>query len=111
MNQGGPPLRTAPLLSKTSRPSLNSLLGTPIVFSERSPALGSKGDLMLLNLSYYLILDGSGPFAASSEHILFLSNQTVFRISWNFQGKPWLSEPLALEGATNIQVSPFVVLN
>ncbi len=39
---------------------------TSDLFSERSPALGTKGDLMLLSPQLYLIKDGSGPIAASS---------------------------------------------
>jgi HK97 family phage major capsid protein len=91
-------------------PLPSTLLGMPVVFSDRLPALGTKGDLSLVNLSYYLIKDGSGPAVASSEHILFLSNKTVFKIVWNVDGHPWLTEPLALEGSTANTVSPFVVL-
>ncbi|OPY76216.1 MAG: Phage capsid family protein [Syntrophorhabdus sp. PtaU1.Bin050] len=92
-------------------PLPSTLFGIPIVFSERNPALGSRGDLMLLSPALYLIKDGSGPVAASSEHIYFLSNKTVFKIVWNVDGRPWLTEPLPLEGSTSNTVSPFVVLN
>ena len=88
----------------------STLFGIPIVFAERLPALGTKGDLCLLDLSYYLIKDGSGPVAASSDQILFLSNKTVFKVVWNVDGKPWLTEPIPLEGATTSTVSPFVTL-
>lgn len=88
----------------------NTLFGFPIIFCDRLPALGTKGDLSLVNLSYYLIKDGSGPAAASSEHILFLSNKVVFKIVWNVDAHPWLTEPIALEGSTSNTVSPFVVL-
>lgn len=91
-------------------PLPSTLLGIPVVFADRLPALGTKGDLSLVNLSYYLIKDGSGPAAASSEHILFLSNKVVFKLVWNVDGHPWLSEPLGLEGSTANTVSPFVVL-
>ena len=88
-----------------------TLMGIPLLFADRAPALGSKGDLGIYDLSMYLVKDGSGPFAASSEHILFLSNKTVFKIVWNVDGHPWLTEPIPLEGATTSTVSPFVVLN
>ena len=91
-------------------PLPSTLMGLPIVFSDRLPALGTQGDLSLLNLSYYVIKDGSGPFVASSEHIYFLSNKTVFKIVWNVDGKSWLTEPLQLEGDSSTTVSPFVVL-
>ena len=88
-----------------------TLLGLPMIFADRLPALGTKGDLALVNLSYYLIKDGSGPAAASSEHILFLSNKTVFKIVWNVDAHPWLTEPIGLEGSTSNTVSPFVILS
>ena len=92
-------------------PLPTTLFGLPIVFGDRLPALGTKGDLSLVNLSYYLVKDGSGPAAASSEHILFLSNKTVFKIVWNVDAHPWLTEPIGLEGSTSNTVSPFVVLS
>jgi HK97 family phage major capsid protein len=91
-------------------PLPSTLLGMPVVFADRLPALGTKGDLSLVNLSYYLIKDGSGPAAASSEHVFFTSNKVVFKIVWNVDGHPWLTEPLGLEGITTSTVSPFVVL-
>jgi hypothetical protein len=50
------------------------------------------------------------PIAASSEHIYFTSNKAVFKIVWNCDGKPWLTEPITLEGAAGSTVSPFVIL-
>ena len=91
-------------------PLPSTLLGIPVVFADRLPALGTKGDLSLVNLSMYLIKDGSGPIAASSEHILFLSNRTVFKIVWNVDAKPWLTEAIGLEGSTTNTVSPFIIL-
>lgn len=91
-------------------PLPSTLFGMPVVFSDRLPALGTKGDLSLLNLKYYVVKDGSGPFIASSDHILFLSNKTIFKVVWNVDGHPWLTEPLGLEGSTTNTVSPFVIL-
>lgn len=88
-----------------------TLFGYPLYFADRSPALGSKGDLVLCDASYYLIKDGSGPFIEASQHVYFTSNKTVIKAFWNIDGKPWLSAPLPLEGSTTNTVSPFVVLN
>lgn len=84
------------------------LLGIPFLFSERTPGLGDKGDLSLVDLNYYMIKDGSGPFVAASEHVYFKRNKTVIKIFWNVDGQPWLTEPLQLEN--DYQVSPFVIL-
>lgn len=94
-----------------SKPIPNSLLGIPLMFNDRSVALGTKGDLVLCDLSYYLIKQGSGPFVSASEHLLFLSNRTIIKIIENVDGKPWLSAALPLEGSASNTVSPFVILN
>jgi HK97 family phage major capsid protein len=88
-----------------------SLMGIPLIFNERSPALGSKGDLILADLSYYLIKDGSGPFVSASEHVYFRNNKTVIKAFWNVDGKPWLLNPIPLEGSVANTVSPVVTLD
>lgn len=89
----------------------STLAGFPLIFADRSPALGSKGDLMLCDMSYYLIKDGSGPIISVSEHVRFANDETAFRIVWNVDGQPWLSAPIPLEGSASNTVSPFVVLD
>lgn len=86
-----------------------TLLGLPVIFRDASPALGTKGDLVLADLSYYLIKDGSGPFVAASEHVHFTSNKTVIKVFWNVDGKPWLNTPFGIGGGST--VSPFVILS
>lgn len=88
-----------------------SLLGIPVIYHDRSPALGSKGDLILADLSAYLIKDGSGPIISMSEHFRFQNNEVAFRVVQHVDGQAWLNEPIALEGSTANTVSPFVVLN
>jgi HK97 family phage major capsid protein len=88
-----------------------SLMGVPLFFMDRAPTLGNPGDLMLADLSYYLIKDGSGPFVDASDQVYFLNNKTVIKVFWNVDGKLWLTEPLQLEGgaATDL-ISPIVTL-
>lgn len=85
-----------------------TLLGYPIVWNNRVPVLGEEGDVSLIDASYYLIKDGSGPFVAASEHVLFKQNKTVIKIFWNVDGQPWMTEPFKEENG--YEVSPFVVL-
>jgi HK97 family phage major capsid protein len=86
-----------------------TLLGRPALMAQRLPTLGSKGDICLVDLGYYLIKDGSGPFVAASEHVRFTTNKTIIKAFWNVDGKPWLSAPLVAENSD--QQSPFVVLD
>lgn len=85
-----------------------TLLGYPVRWDNRAPLLGTKGDVTLIDWSQYLIKDGSGPFVAASEHVLFRQNKTVIKIFWNVDGKPWLTAPIKEENGW--QVSPFVGL-
>ena len=86
-----------------------TLYGLPLLWNERSVQLGTKGDLMLVDLNYYLIKDGSGPFVAASPHVHFTTNKTVIKAFWNVDGQPWLTAPITQEGG--YVVSPFVALD
>lgn len=86
-----------------------SLLGYPLFWNNRAPLLGTAGDVMLLNLGYYLIKDGSGPFFSASEHVKFVENKTVFKMFFNVDGQPWLKEPFSQENT--FETSPFIRLN
>ena len=88
----------------------STMLGYPVVWSDRLPALGTRGDLCLLDLKYYLVKDGSGPFIDMSTDYRFLNDETTFKLVWNVDGQAWLKEPLPLEGSTSNTVSPFVIL-
>lgn len=86
------------------------LLGIPVLINDQSPILGSEGDLVLLDLDYYLIKDGSGISIAMSEHPRFTRNQTIIKAFWNVDGQPWLNTPLLQRDGVST-VSPFVVLD
>lgn len=86
-----------------------NLLGYPVRWNNRAPALGTKGDVLTADWTYYLIKDGSGPFVAASEHVEFLNNKTVIKIFWNVDGAPWMHAPIKEENG--YEVSPFVGLD
>lgn len=85
------------------------LLGRPILWNERSPQLGSRGDLVLTDYSYYMIQDGTPLAISASEHVYFKQNKTVIKAFWLVDGQPWLAGPITQEGG--YQVSPFVALD
>lgn len=86
-----------------------TLLGMPFLINHRSPVLGAQGDLVLADLSYYLVKDGVGIVISASEHFHFTNQKTVILAFRAVDGQPWLSTPLKQENTE--QVSPFVVLN
>lgn len=87
-----------------------TLLGIPLIINQRSPVLGTSGDILLADFDYYLIKDGSGIFVESSSHFLFTSNRTIIKAFWNVDGQPWLTTPMLLEDGVTTS-SPFVVLS
>ena len=59
-----------------------SLLGRPAFATEKVPALGTKGDLNLLDPSYYVVGDRMEVEVAASEHVNFLKNQWALPLSF-----------------------------
>jgi HK97 family phage major capsid protein len=87
-----------------------SLLGRPAFPTEKLPALGTRGDLVLLDPGFYVVGDRLSVEIAASEHVNFLKNQMTWRVVERIDGQPWLDKPVTLQDAST-QVSPFVVLN
>jgi HK97 family phage major capsid protein len=86
-----------------------TLAGLPLKFTGKTPTRGTEGDLMLVDLSFYLTKAGSGPYVSVSEHVKFTTNQTVFKIVANIDGQPWVKDPLKLEDGVTT-VSPYIIL-
>lgn len=86
-----------------------TLLGYPIYFTEKLPYLGTTGDLLLVDPSYYLIGDRQSVTIESTIYDRFQYDQTSFRCVERIGGRPWLSSPFTLADATQT-VSPFVAL-
>lgn len=86
-----------------------SIFGYDVVVTNRAPALGDQGDVSFVDLSYYVIKDGTGLMIAASEHVEFLNNRTVIKAFKLVDGKPWPQSPLTDENGE--LVSPFVVLD
>ncbi len=87
-----------------------ALLGRPVYPTEKLPALGTKGDLILIDPSLYVVGDRMSIEVAASEHVNFLKNQMTWRVVERVDGQPWMEKAITLQDAST-QVSPFVVLN
>lgn len=86
-----------------------TLFGYPIVFTEQNKTLGTKGDLMLVDLAAYKAVSRGGIKSAMSIHVQFLTEQTAFRFSFRVDGMPWLNTVITPANGTATQ-SPFVQL-
>jgi HK97 family phage major capsid protein len=87
-----------------------TILGRPVIFTEKTPALGTTGDINFVDLSYYLIGDRQQVRVDSSEHFLFQNNQVAFRLVSRVDGRPWLQSPLTPHNGSSNTLSPFVAI-
>lgn len=89
----------------------NTLLGYPVIFTDKLPALGTQGDVLLAAFAYYLIGDRQAVTMDVSIHELFRNDQTSWRAFMRHDGQCWLDAPISYGRGSEIgQISPFVVL-
>ncbi|HUT21372.1 MAG TPA: phage major capsid protein [Anaerolineae bacterium] len=86
-----------------------TILGLPFVFTEKTPILGSQGDVILADERFYYVAEEGGVAIASSQHVYFLENRTVFKFFFRIDGQEKLPAPIYLKDG-HTQVSPFVIL-
>jgi len=87
-----------------------SLMGRPLIFTEKCQALGTAGDIALVDMSQYMIGQKGGLQVASSIHIRFDYDETAFRFVLRYDGQPTWTSALTPKRGSNT-LSPFVVLN
>lgn len=87
----------------------NRLLGRPVIFTEKLPAIGTAGDVLLCDFRNYIVGDRQNTAIDSSTHERFQNNQTTWRAVHRVDGQPQLSAPITLQDGTS-QISPFVML-
>lgn len=86
-----------------------SILGRPVIFTEKVPSLGSAGDLSLVDFSYYLLGDRQAMSMETSPHYQFKNDKTAVRIIERVDGRPWLQSAITPhKGASAL--SPIVKL-
>lgn len=85
------------------------LLTRPVIFTEKTETLGSKGDIGLFDFSQYVVGLRQGMRFDLSAHVHFTTDELMARLVERHCGLPLWNEPLTLaDGSTT--VSPFVVL-
>ena len=86
-----------------------TLYGRPIIFTEKCQTLGTAGDLFFVDFGYYVIGDRQTLSMASSPHVRFQNDETVWRFTQRVDGRPWLESALTPRNGSNT-LSPFVNL-
>lgn len=85
------------------------LLGKPIFYSEFASALGSVGDIMLVNWSQYLEALYQPLQSAESVHVRFVEHERAYKFWLRNAGAPWWRAALTPhKGADSL--SPIVTL-
>lgn len=90
-------------------PLNQTLMGMPIVFTEKLGVLGADFSVLLADLSYYVIGDKGQISIDSSADYKFINNQTTWRFVQHVDGQPWIDGPIYLSDGSK-KVSPFVYL-
>lgn len=84
--------------------------GAPIIPVEHCAALGTSGDLILVDLSEYTVIDKGGVDQAVSLHVAFLTDEQVFRFLYRVDGQLNWNTTLAPKSGGN-SLSCAVVLS
>ena len=88
----------------------STLMGMPVMMTEKCNLLGTAGDIGLIDWSQYYFADKGGVNAAQSIHLWFDYDITAFRFVLRNDGQPAWQTPLTpLSGGPTL--SPFVVLD
>lgn len=103
---GGVPVYLPP--GGLSAAPFGTLMGRPVQPIEFCETLGTEGDIILGDLSQYMMIDKSVA-AATSIHVAFLTGEQAFRFIYRVDGQPVDNKPITPYKGTATQ-SPFVTL-
>jgi HK97 family phage major capsid protein len=84
-----------------------TILGRPVIFTEKAETIGDAGDINFVDFGYYLIGDRQVMTASSSPHYKFQADKTAYRIIERVDGRPWLQSAVTPQKSTTT-LSPFV---
>lgn len=92
-----------------SQAPYGTLLGRPVIPVEYCATLGDKGDIVLADFSQYVLAEKGGIQSASSIHVNFMTDESVFRLVYRCDGQPlWNAALTPFKGSNTL--SPFVTL-
>jgi HK97 family phage major capsid protein len=92
-----------------SQSPYGTLLGRPIIPVEYASTLGTVGDIILADLTQYIMIDKGGIQAAESMHVQFLTDQMAYRWTYRLDGQPaWRTTLTPANGSATL--APFVTL-
>jgi HK97 family phage major capsid protein len=87
-----------------------SIYGRPVYFTEKLPTLGTTGDIVFVDPSFYLVGDRQTMQASASPHYAFNVDKTAYKIIERVDGRPWLQSAITPKNA-GPTLSPVVQLS
>ena len=87
-----------------------TLFGKPVIPIEQASTVGTVGDIILADMSQYLLADKGGVQSDRSIHVKFTTDETTFRFVYRVDGQPWWSSALTPKSGSANTLSPFVAL-
>lgn len=88
---------------------LRRIKGRPVVAIEYCSTIGTVGDIILADLSQYVVIEKGGIDQAQSMHVRFTTNEMAFRAIYSIDGEPmWRSALTPANGSNTL--SPYLTL-
>ncbi|HZN70573.1 MAG TPA: phage major capsid protein [Micromonosporaceae bacterium] len=87
-----------------------SILGRPVLFTEKTYKLGDQGDLAFIDFGQYLVGDRQEMRVESSTHYKFGNDMVVYRVIERADGRPWMKSALTPANGSTATLSPYVTL-
>lgn len=85
------------------------VLNKPVLFEDSCAAVGSLGDILLIDPTQYILLTKGTARQDWSVHVEFLTAQNCFRMIFRCNGAPKAKTPLTIRNSTKTR-SPYVAL-
>lgn len=80
--------------------SYQRILGKDVLFEDSCSSLGTKGDILLVDPSQYMLLRKGGAKQDWSMHVAFLTDEQCFRMVLRVGGAPKMSKAVTLKNTT-----------
>ena len=102
-------LYTAPGINGNPGP-YGKLFGRDVIPVEQASTLGTQGDIVLADMTQYLLAQRADVRADTSIHVAFLTGEQAFRFMLRLDGQPSWKKPLTPYKGSALK-SPFVTLD
>jgi HK97 family phage major capsid protein len=106
---GGVPVFMPPGNGLVDAPN-GALFGRPIVPIEQCQPLGTAGDIIFADMSYYYWASKGGIKSDLSTSVKFVEDETAFRWVARYDGQPKVAAPIIPYNGSGVTISPFVAL-